>query len=141
MLVFIHASAQQDAKTVFTGKNYAYWSSDLVDYNLEDSTERYLGTPPSWCNSLPADPHFAITLTRLLQDSITICDYAFTVNAEPFETNANGMASAAAQTLNSPLRQTSPRGLTLLHELVHLVLTPEKTPDTASMQSSCLINL
>jgi hypothetical protein len=112
---------------------YAYYSSDLEDYVLEDAANRYLGTPPSWCNAPTGETRFAITEARQKRDTITLCPVAFTVMAEPFETIALAMASPLVGQLRTGLGLTSPRGLTLFHELIHLVMGPDNTPDTASM--------
>lgn len=115
------------------GDFFAYWSKDKKDYMIESSQNRYKGNPPSFCNPPPGEHMFALTITRMLVDSVTICPDSFDAKkSEPFETIADGIASEAAKKEGSSLQDTSPRGLTLFHELIHLVKDPEKTKDTAS---------
>jgi hypothetical protein len=112
---------------------YAYYSSDLHDYVLEDAENRYLEEPHEWCNSIEGDTRFAITEARQKRDVITLCPTAFGATAEPFETIALAGASPLVGQLGTGLGLTSPRGLTLFHELIHLVKSPDQTPDVASM--------
>src|SRR5437763_16974063 len=96
---------------------------------LEQAQNRYIGNPRSFCNQ-PNNAHlFALTIERLLVDSITICDVAFTATSEPFETITQGLSSQAAGTSGSALETTSPRALTLFHELIHLTSGSDNTPD------------
>jgi hypothetical protein len=120
---------------------YAYYSPDLADYVLEDAVNRYLGNPRSWCNAPAGETRFALTEARQKRDAITLCPAAFTNAAEPFETIALAMASPLVGQLGTGLGLTSPRGLTLFHELIHMVMGPDSTPDTASMVSPRSISL
>jgi len=119
---------------------FAYYSSDLKDYVVEDAANRYPGNPPttprSWCNgklATPAEDRFALTESRLTRDTVTLCPDAFTTDSEPFETIDAAMADAASKTLASSLDSASPRSLTLFHELIHMTTGPDETPDSASM--------
>jgi hypothetical protein len=120
---------------VTVDNSFAYFSSDIRDYMIEGSANRYIGNPRSFCNQ-PTNVHFfALTIERLLVDSITMCNVAFTTTSEPFETIAESLASTAAKTQGSELEKSSPRGLTLFHELIHLTSTSNATPDIASKWS------
>lgn len=100
---------------------------------IEDAQNRYKGNPPSFCNPPAGEHMFALTITRMEKDSVTICPDSFdATKSEPFETIAAGIASDAAKKEGSRLQDTSPRGLTLFHELIHLVKDPDNTKDTAS---------
>jgi hypothetical protein len=87
-----------------------------------------------FCVTGPDEHFFALTNEKLLVDSITICPDAFTTNAENFETIAQGIAStdATSATTGKPLQNTSPRSLTLFHELIHLTSGSDDTPDAGS---------
>jgi hypothetical protein len=67
-------------------------------------------------------------------DSVTLCEPAFTEKAEKHETIADSMASDAATNnkVGTPLQETSPRSLTLFHEVIHMTNDPDLTPDTGS---------
>ena len=117
------------------GDNFAYYSSDIIDYMVEELAERYTGNPRSFCNQPPGVYLFALTIERLVVDSITMCNAAFTAASEPFETIADSLASVAARTRGTELEQASPRGLTLFHELIHLTSTSDATTDIASKWS------
>jgi hypothetical protein len=117
---------------------YAYWSSNILDYVIEKSDNRYLGNPPSMCNAPPGGNHFAFTQDNMLKDVITICPDSFLPVSEPYETIAIAMADPASTAIGTPLNNVSPRGLTLLHELVHLTLGTDikKTGDSGSKRPS-----
>lgn len=116
--------------TNFQGKNYAYWSSDIKDYGMIEAEELY--RPGGFCN-MGDDVHFfALTTTNMLLDSITICPPAFTDKAEKWETIDQGLVAAAASPASTELHDTSPRSLTLFHELIHMTSTVELTPDSGS---------
>lgn len=116
---------------------YAYYSSDLHDYVIEDSKNRYPGNPRSWCRGRSLarqELRFGLTHTNLYRDVVTLCPDAFTTDSEPYETIAAAMASAQARTLGADLDDASPRSLTLFHELIHMTYGKgaDDTPDTAS---------
>ena len=117
--------------------HYAYWSSDVKDYELVVAKDRYPGDPRSYCNvdmTKPAkdcENHFGLTLTKMLEDSLTICPVAFTETAEPYDTIADAVQSDMVKGSRRTLRNNAPRSLTLLHELVHLIGEPENTLDNA----------
>jgi hypothetical protein len=112
---------------------YAYYSSDLIGYIIEEAADRYTGNPPSWCNGVPGDPRFALTGTGLSRNTITLCPDAFLDIAEPYETVGDALSSDKAKALGSDLVTAAPRSLTLLHELVHLTMGVANTLDSASM--------
>ncbi|KAF4633311.1 hypothetical protein G7Y89_g4804 [Cudoniella acicularis] len=120
---------------------FAYYSSDLKDYVIEEAANRYPGNPPSWCNGASATPpenRFALTESRLTRDVVTLCLDAFAAVSEPYETIAAAMASTSSKTPGDSLNDASPRSLTLFHELIHMTTTPDKTPDTATKPTECL---
>jgi hypothetical protein len=53
---------------------------------------------------------------------------------------AEGLASAAAKEENpkTALQDTSPRSLTLFHELIHMTSKADLTPDTGTKPTECL---
>lgn len=120
------------------GEKYAYWSSDIKDYSILDAKERY--AEGGFCNAGDDVDFFALTIDNLYADSITICPDAFTENAEKHESIADGLASAAAKEENdqTPLQNTSPRSLTLFHELIHMTSGADATPDTGTKPTQCL---
>lgn len=116
------------------GNNFAFWSSDILDYELLDGgTAREFG-PGGFCDRADEKPYFALTNMKMLEDTITLCPDAFTGRAEPFETIREGLVSDVAtnNNLEIALEQTSPRSLTLFHELIHLTNGPEATTDEGS---------
>lgn len=115
-------------------KYFAYWSSDVRDYLVETKANRYKGNPPSLCNPPPGQVYFAFTEGGLLLDTLTLCPDAFQAVSEPFETIAQCLAAPASTQVGTLLNDVSPRGLTLLHELIHLTLGTDKkiTPDSGS---------
>jgi hypothetical protein len=126
---------------------YAYWSADLKDYLERTLAERFLadGTRTAasrgWCNAPTGETRFAVTTDNMLRDSIMLCPPAFTAAAEQFETVSDCQNSPNAAAAGNYLHQTSPRSLSLLHELFHLTMGHAKTPDTGSKLSFSVSNL
>jgi len=102
---------------------------------------RYPGNPPSWCNGGALDPpenRFALTETRQLKDAMTMCEDAFTTTSEPYETISDALNGPEVKATGQWLNNASPRSLTLLHELIHLVMGPDDTPDIATKPVECM---
>ncbi|TVY13276.1 hypothetical protein LARI1_G008483 [Lachnellula arida] len=119
---------------------YAYWSSDVHDYMLVPSAKRHTGNPRSICNAPTGQIYFAFTIDSMLLDTVTICSDSFTALSEPFETIQQSMTAPAAANIGTYLNNVSPRGLTLLHELIHLTLGTDetKTGDSGTKPTECL---
>ncbi|TVY26796.1 hypothetical protein LHYA1_G004369 [Lachnellula hyalina] len=119
---------------------YAYWSSDIRDYMIVPAAKRYNGNPRDFCTPPTGEIFFAFTIDDMLTDSVTICPDSFNTLSEPFETIQQSMAAPAAANVGTYLNDVSPRGLTLLHEFIHLTLGTDKkkTGDSGTKPTECL---
>jgi hypothetical protein len=119
---------------ILRGDIYAYWSEDIGDYGINNNAEEAGIGPGGFCDTGPDVDMFALTIGNMLLDSVTLCPDAFTDQAELHETIAEGMGSEDA-THNKggvALVRTSPRSLTLFHELIHMTSGTDTTPNVGS---------
>jgi hypothetical protein len=89
----------------------------------------YSGNPPSWCN---ADDSLAVVQDELRTVTMTICPRTFTsVRAGSSQTIEESLKQENIQKANTLLDEVAPRSITFLHELFHLIIGNEETPDEA----------
>jgi len=135
MIVRIYPPLSHDSHfTKLSGDIYTYWSSDILDYGVSKKSEEAKVGNGGFCDLTNGNDMFALTIGNMLVDSVTLCPDAFTEKAELHETIAMGMASdeATSKKLGVTLESTSPRSLTLFHELIHLSSGTSNTKDVGS---------
>lgn len=101
---------------------FPYWIPGPNQYVFE---QQWPGNPPSYCNGPflggTQDADISGTNVPLLPYAVIICDAAF----------HDGLATFGSQTPvpRAPLDSFSTQSMTLLHELVHLVVSTGQSPD------------
>lgn len=121
---------------------FPYWSNRLASYLLDQT---YGGTTAGFCSQTS---NKGVTQSQTSPNSITLCPRSFTagtrvtipgtINAVP---NANIAAGNTANTVQLGTFINNADPVTLYHELFHLILGTDNTPDVDPYDVANLLSL
>jgi hypothetical protein len=127
------------------GKAYAYYMPDFKAYFFLKTSERH--DPGAGKRHLCASGQtLALTDATALENhggglTLTFCPIAFTKDCDPDEQRGFCQDTSGPARINNQVPNTvrgkQPRSLTMLHELVHVTLGPEDSPDKIGNDDIC----